>query len=67
LAERRSIDYEHSLKQLKGALQADHQALEQLESALLKFEQCSLPGDALLPHEEQQRGGVQLLSIPQLC
>jgi excisionase family DNA binding protein len=57
------MDHERSLEQLKEALQA----LEQLESALLEFEQ-SISGEAtLLPQEGQQRSGVQLLSIPQLC
>ena len=61
------MDHEHSLKQLKEALQAHHQALEQLESALLEFEQ-SISGEATLrPEQEEQRPGVQLLSIPQLC
>jgi excisionase family DNA binding protein len=61
------MDHERSLKQLKEALQAHHQALEQLESALVEFEE-RISGEATLrPHEEQQRGGVQLLSIPQLC
>jgi excisionase family DNA binding protein len=54
-------------KQLKEALQAHHQALENLESALLEFEQ-SISGEATLsPQQEEQRAGVQLLSIPQLC
>jgi excisionase family DNA binding protein len=61
------MDHEHSLKQLKEALQAHHRALEELESALLEFEQ-SISGEAtLFPQQEQQRAGVQLLSIPQLC
>jgi excisionase family DNA binding protein len=61
------MDHEHSLKQLKEALQAHHQALEKLESALLEFEQ-SISGEATLRTEqEEQRPGVQLLSIPQLC
>jgi excisionase family DNA binding protein len=61
------MDHERSLKQLKEALQAHHQALELLESALVEFEQ-SISGEAsLLPQQEQQRAGVQLLSIPQLC
>jgi hypothetical protein len=41
------MDHEHSLKQLKQALQAHHQALEELESALLEFEQ-SISGEATL-------------------
>jgi excisionase family DNA binding protein len=61
------MDHERSLKQLKEALQAQHKALENLESALLEFEQ-SVSGEATLrPHQDEQRGGVQLLSIPQLC
>jgi excisionase family DNA binding protein len=61
------MDHEHSLKQLKEALQAHHRALEELESALLEFEQ-SISGEATLfpQQEQQQRAGVQLLSIPQL-
>ena len=58
---------EHSLKQLKQALQAHHQALQQLESALVQFEQ-SISGEVTLrPQEEEEQRGVQLLSIPQLC
>jgi excisionase family DNA binding protein len=61
------MDHEHSLKQLKEALQAHHQALGKLECALLEFEQ-SISGEATLrPEQEEQRLGVQLLSIPQLC
>jgi excisionase family DNA binding protein len=62
-----SVDHEESLEQLKEALQAHHKALEDLENALLEFEQ-SISGEAtLFPQQEQQRAGVQLLSIPQLC
>jgi excisionase family DNA binding protein len=63
-----SVDHEESFKQLKEALQAHHKALENLESALLEFEQ-SISGEATLrsQQQEQQRAGVQLLSIPQLC
>jgi excisionase family DNA binding protein len=61
------MDHQRSLKQLKEVLQTHHQALEQLESALVAFEQ-SISGEAALPpQQEEQRGGVQLLSIPQLC
>jgi excisionase family DNA binding protein len=61
------MDHEYSLKQLREALQAHHQALEQLESALLEFEH-SISGEATIcPEQEEQRPGVQLLSIPQLC
>jgi excisionase family DNA binding protein len=58
-------DYEHSLKHLSEALQAHHQALEKLESALLEFEQ-SLSEVATLRPKQEGRRGVQLLSIPQL-
>jgi excisionase family DNA binding protein len=63
------MDHEHSLEQLKRALRAHHQALEQLESALLEFEESISSGEAALPSQEEgeQRRGVQLLSIAQLC
>jgi excisionase family DNA binding protein len=60
------MDHERSLKQLKQALQAHHRALEQLESALVEFEE-SISGDATLRPQQEQQRGVQLLSIPQLC
>jgi excisionase family DNA binding protein len=56
------MDNEHSLKQLKEALQAHHQALELLESALVEFEE-SISGEAALRPQQAE----QLLSIPQLC
>jgi excisionase family DNA binding protein len=59
------MDPERSLERLKEALQAHHRALEKLESAVLEFEQ-SISGEATL-RPQQQRGGVQLLSIPQVC
>jgi hypothetical protein len=52
---------ERSLKQLKEALQA----LEQLESALLEFEE-SISGEATPRPQEEGQGGVQLLYIPRL-
>jgi excisionase family DNA binding protein len=55
------MDHEHSVKQLKQALQTHHQALELLESALVEFEE-SISGEATLRPQE----GEQLLSIPQL-
>jgi excisionase family DNA binding protein len=61
------MDHEHSLKQLKEALQAHHQALEQLESDLLEFEQSISEEATLRPKQEVLRAGVQLLSIPQVC
>jgi excisionase family DNA binding protein len=60
------MDYERSLVQLKEALQAHHQALENLESALVEFEQ-SISGEATLHSQQEEQRGVQLLSIPQLC
>ena len=60
------LDHAESLKELKEALQAHHQALEQLENALGKFEQ-SIFGDATLRLQVGEQRGVQLLSIPQLC
>ena len=65
---RMPVDHERSLKQLKEALQAHHQALEKLESALLEFEQSISEEATLRAHDEEElRGGAQLLSIPQLC
>jgi excisionase family DNA binding protein len=58
-------DHEHSLKHLREALQAHHQAFEKLESALLEFEQ-SISEEATLRPKQEGRRGVQLLSIPQL-
>jgi excisionase family DNA binding protein len=63
---RMPMDHEESLKQLKEALQAHHKALENLESALLEFEE-SISGEATLRPQQEQQRGVQLLSIPQLC
>jgi excisionase family DNA binding protein len=59
-------DHEHSLKHLREALQAHHQAFEKLESALLEFEQ-SISEEATLRPQQEGRRGVQLISIPQLC
>jgi excisionase family DNA binding protein len=64
---RMPMDHEHALKELKEALQAHHKALEKLESALLEFEQSISEEATLRPQEDQRGGGVQLLSIPQLC
>src|SRR5215207_6672470 len=64
---RMPMDHEHALKELKEALQAHHKALEKLERALLEFEQSISEEATLRPQEDQRGGGVQLLSIPQLC
>jgi AraC-like DNA-binding protein len=61
------LDHERTLQQLKAALQAHHQTLEQLESAPVEFEESISEEATLRPQESQHRGGVQLLSIPQLC
>jgi excisionase family DNA binding protein len=63
------VDYERStLERLKQALEAHHQALEELESALVEFEEGLFEEATLRPQEDEaQHGGVQLLSIPQLC
>ena len=58
-------DHEHSLKHLREALQAHHQALEKLESAIVEFER-SISEEATLRPKQEGRRGVQLLSIPQL-
>ena len=55
---RMPMDQEHSLKQLK-------QALEQLESALVEFEQ-TISEEATLRLQLDEQRGVQLLSILQL-
>ena len=63
-----NTDHEQrSLEQLKEALQAHHQALELLESALVEFEESISEESALRQQAGDQRGGVELLSIPQLC
>jgi excisionase family DNA binding protein len=60
------MDHERTLERLKQALQVHHQALEQLESALVEFEE-SITGEATLRPQDEEQRGVQLLSIPQLC
>jgi excisionase family DNA binding protein len=53
-----------SLQRLRQALRAHREALEELESALLEFEE-SLSGEA--QGRPQERRGLDLLSIPELC
>jgi excisionase family DNA binding protein len=53
----------NQLQQLKRALQAHRRALEELEAALLEFEQ-TLPGDA---SERSDSRVLELLSIPEVC
>ena len=58
------MDRDRSLHQLWQALRAHREALEGLESALLKFEK-SIEGEA---QERPQEGqGLDLISIPELC
>jgi hypothetical protein len=62
------MDHERSVDQPKQDPQPHHQALEQLESALVEFEEGISSGEGIArPQEEKQSGGVQPLSILQLC
>src|SRR5215207_453373 len=59
------------LQPLKQALEAHHRSLEELESALLEFEEA-LGGQERREHpkeqeEAQQGGGLDLLSITEVC
>ena len=58
------MDRDGSLQQLKQALQSQRVALEQLESALLEFAE-SIDGES--QERPQERRGLDLLSIPELC
>jgi excisionase family DNA binding protein len=58
------MDRDGSLQRLKQALRAHREALEELESALLKFEE-SIKGEEQERPQERQR--LDLLSIPDLC
>ena len=58
------MDRDGSLQRLKQALQNHREALEELESALLEFEE-STGGEA--QERPQERKGLDLLSIPELC
>ena len=58
------MDRDRSLEQLKQALRTHRQVLEELESALLEFEE-SIDGEA--QERPQERKGLNLLSIPELC
>jgi excisionase family DNA binding protein len=57
-----------SRRNLVKRLKNLHQALEALESALVEFEEA-LFGEEEEPNlrEDEQRGGLDLLSIPELC
>ncbi len=58
------MDRDTSLQRLKQALRDYHEALEELESTLLEFEEF-IDGDA--QERPEDRKGVGLLSIPELC
>jgi ferric-dicitrate binding protein FerR (iron transport regulator) len=49
-----NMDHKRTLERLKQALQAHHQALEELESALLEFEE-SISGEASLRPKKKRR------------
>jgi len=52
------------LARLRQALQAHHRALEELESAMLEFEE-SIEGSTL--DRPEIRHNIELMSIPQVC
>jgi excisionase family DNA binding protein len=58
------MDRDTSLQRLKQALQSHREALEELESTLLEFEE-SVGGEG--QERPQERQGLGLLSIPELC
>jgi excisionase family DNA binding protein len=58
------MDQRDSLARLKQVLQTHHRALEELESAMLEFEEA-IEGRTL--NRPEIRHDVELLSIPQVC
>ncbi len=58
------MDCDISLQRLKQTLEAHHRALEELQSALLEFEETNFEESQQRPEETR---GLQLLSIPELC
>ena len=61
-----------ALQHLKQALDVHHRSLEELESALVEFEESLLSGAGVReerPQQVQQQGGSQrsLLSIAEVC
>ena len=58
------MDRDGSLQRLRQALRAHREALEELESALLEFEE-SIGEEA--QERPQERQSLDLLSIPELC
>ena len=71
---RQSQHLKRVLQPLKQALEAHHRSLEELESALIEFEE-SLSGQEERPARPQAKqgeeagreGGLDLLSIPEVC
>ena len=58
------MDRDGALQRLRRALESHREVLEELESALLEFEE-SISGEA--QERPQERQGLDLLSIPELC
>ena len=58
------MDRDVSLQRLKQALRSQREAFEELESALLEFEEA-IGGES--QERPQERQGLELLSIPELC
>jgi excisionase family DNA binding protein len=58
------MDRDVSLPRLKKALQTHLETLEELENALLEFEESIFEESQQRP---QERRGLELLSIPELC
>ena len=58
------MDRDSSLRRLKQALQSHREALEELETVLLEFEE-SISGE--VQERPQESKGLNLLSIPELC
>src|SRR5918993_5762729 len=52
------------LARLKQALQTHHRALEELESAMLEFEEAV---EGIVLDRPESRDDFELLSIPQVC
>jgi excisionase family DNA binding protein len=68
--ERQSQHLKRVLQPLKQAMESNYRSLEELESALIEFE-AALGGQERREHpkeqEAQQGGGLDLLSIMEVC
>ena len=58
------MDRDDSLRRLKQALRTHREALEELESTLLEFEEAVNEEDQERP---QERKGLELLAMPEVC